>query len=125
MPKRDDLEYKALHMVINTGKKGMLQSELWRKLYATSREGSRIAIKLENKGLISRKRELSIGRWTYRLYSKRQQPSINSIIEVPCLTCPDDPRCVAWGIVSPNNCEKLTEWILSFAKDETKNLGDS
>jgi len=53
MPKRNDLEQKALHFVINTGFKGVLQSELWRELDASSREGSRVAIKLEEKGLIN------------------------------------------------------------------------
>jgi len=50
MPKRNDLEQKAFQFVVNTGYEGVLQSELWRKLGASSREGSRIAIKLEDKG---------------------------------------------------------------------------
>jgi len=65
MPKRDDLEYKALHFIVNMGSQGVLQSDLWRKLGASSREGSRIALKLENKGLIRREKELFGGRWTY------------------------------------------------------------
>ena len=58
MPKRNDLEQKALHSVINTGYEGVLQSELWRELGASSREGSRVALKLEEKGLIRREKEL-------------------------------------------------------------------
>ena len=49
MPKRNDLEQKALHYVINTGYQGVLQSDLWRELGASSREGSRVSIKLEEK----------------------------------------------------------------------------
>ncbi len=124
MPKRDDFEYKALNLIVNTGRRGIVQSELWRKLDASSREGSRTAIKLENKGLIHRERELFSGRWTYRLYPKRQPPSLDSIIDVPCLTCQDDPRCGAWGTVSPNECEKLTEWILRLTQGETNPSGD-
>jgi len=82
MPKRDDLEYKALHYISLTHHQGVLQSDLWRKLGASSREGSRIALKLENKGLVRRERELRSGRWTYRLFPKRQPASINSIIRV-------------------------------------------
>jgi len=124
MPKRDDLEYKALHFISNTRNQGVLQSDLWRKLDASSREGSRISLKLENKGLIRRERELRSGRWTYRLFPKRQPPSINSIAECPCLMCSDDPRCTAWGAISPNGCERLTSWILVLAKEEMDPSGD-
>lgn len=125
MPKRNDLEQKALHFILNTGHNGVLQSELWRKLGASSREGSRVAIKLENKGLIRRERELRSGRWTYRLYPKRLPASINLIADCPCLMCPDNARCSSWGSISPENCEKLTEWLLRIAKNESGVLGDS
>ncbi len=125
MPKRDDLEYKALHFIVNIGSQGVLQSNLWRKLGATSREGSRIALKLENKGLIKREKELSGGRWTYRLYPKRLPASMNSITECPCLMCPNDARCGAWGTISPNECERLTEWILGLTSREAGSSGES
>lgn len=120
MPKRDDLEYKALYLIMNTGRKGVVQSELWRKLGASSREGSRLAIKLENKGLIHREREIFGGRWTYRLYPKRQPPSLDSIIDLPCFACPDDSRCGTWGTISPYDCERLSNWILRLAQLEKK-----
>jgi len=125
MPKRDDLEYKALHFISNTRSQGVLQSDLWRKLGASSREGSRIALKLENKGLIKRDRELRAGRWTYRLFPKRQPPSINSVAECPCLMCANDPRCGAYGSVSPNACVRLTDWIQILTKEEMVPSGDS
>ena len=56
MPRRNELEHKALHVIANNGNDGVLQSELWRKMDATSREGSRIALKLETKGLIRREK---------------------------------------------------------------------
>ena len=125
MPKRNDLEQKALQSIINTGYGGVLQSELWRKLGASSREGSRIAIKLEDKGLIRREKELRNGRWTYRLYPKRLPASIDSIADCPCLMCPDNPRCDPSSSISPQDCEKLTEWIISITKNESGVLGDS
>ena len=106
MPKRNDLEQKALQFVINTGSKGVLQSELWRELDASSREGSRVAIKLEEKGLIQREKELQGGRWTYRLFPKNKPASLNSIINSPCLMCSNDSRCGAWGPISPHECMK-------------------
>ena len=125
MPRRNDLEHKVLQMIIDTGKHGVLQSELWRKMNASSREGSRISIKLEKKGLIYRERELSNGRWTYRLFSKRQPISIDSIFTCPCLMCLESYRCEAGGSISPNDCEKLTEWILKESRNEMDSPGAS
>jgi hypothetical protein len=125
MSKRNDLEHKALQFIMNTGFDGILQSELWRKLRASSREGSRIAIKLEGKKLIRREKELRNGRWTYRLYPKRLPARIDSIVDVPCLMCPDNPKCDPSSAISPQNCEKLTEWLLSISKNESSTLGDS
>jgi hypothetical protein len=124
MPKRDELEYKALHYIANTKCKGVLQVDLWRVLSVSSREGSRIALKLENKSLIRREKELFDGRWTYRLFPKRQPASINSVAECPCLMCSNDSKCSAWGTVSPNGCERLTEWLLTLANGETNTSGD-
>jgi len=118
MPRHDDLEHKALHYIANTQNEGVLQADLWRKLGASSREGSRIALKLETKGLVRREKELCEGRWTYRLYPKKLPASINSIVDCPCLMCPHDPRCSAWGAVSPNGCVRLTEWVTSLVKGD-------
>lgn len=125
MPKRDDLEYKALHYISNTRYQGVLQSDLWRKLGASSREGSRISLKLETKGLIKRERELRSGRWTYRLFPKRQPASITSIEACPCLMCSDDTRCGAFGGITPNGCDRLTSWILALAKEEMDPSGEA
>jgi hypothetical protein len=125
MAKRNDLEQKALQIITNTGNQGILQSELWRELGASSREGSRIALKLEGRGLIHRERELRNGRWTYRLYPKRLPASMDSIADCPCMMCPDNPRCGAAGTITPQNCERLTEWLLRLAEKEHGLLGDS
>jgi hypothetical protein len=117
MPKRNDLEQKALHFVIGTGFKGVLQSELWRELDASSREGSRVAIKLEEKGLIRREKELQGGRWTYRLFPKRMPASIESIADCPCLLCKDNARCDPTTTISPKDCVKLTAWIVSLGNN--------
>jgi hypothetical protein len=110
---------------MTTGFDGVLQSELWRELSASSREGSRIAIKLEEKGLIRREKELQKGRWTYRLFPKRLPASIDTISDCPCLMCFDSSRCDPAGATSPQNCEKLTEWLLSISQSDSSVLGDS
>jgi hypothetical protein len=125
MPKRNDLEQKALQFIMNTGFDGVIQSDLWRQLGASSREGSRIALKLEGKQLIRREKELREGRWTFRLFPKRFPASIDSIADCPCLMCPDNPRCDPSNSVSPHDCERLTDWLLAIAQDETGTMGDS
>jgi hypothetical protein len=125
MPKRNDLEQKALHSVINTGYDGVLQSELWRELGASSREGSRVALKLEEKGLIRREKELQDGRWTYRLFPKRLPASIESIVDCPCLLCQDNARCDPTTTISPKSCVKLTDWILALDKTASVALGET
>ncbi len=124
MPRRNELEHKALDVVVNNGNDGVLQSELWRKLDATSREGSRIALKLETKGLILREKELFEGRWTYRLYPKRKPVSLNTIIDSPCLMCPNDAKCGAWSQITPNECPRLTAWILGVELMESEDSGE-
>src|SRR4030042_1657951 len=124
MPKRNDLEQKALHCVVKTGYDGVLQSELWRELSASSREASRVALKLEEKGLIRREKELQGGRWTYRLFPKRLPASIESIVDCPCLLCQDNARCDPTTTISPKSCAKLTDWIISLDKSEPAPLGD-
>jgi DNA-binding Lrp family transcriptional regulator len=125
MPKQLDLEQRALQLVMNSGEQGLLQSELWRNVNASSREGSRISLKLEKKGLIHREKELSNGRWTYRLFSMRQPVSIDSILSCPCLTCEESIKCGPGGKVSPSDCNILTDWILGSHQTETEFSGDS
>jgi hypothetical protein len=125
MPKRNDLEQKAIQFVINTGFNGVLQSDLWRELGATSREGSRISLKLESKGLIRREKELREGRWTYRLFPKRLPASIDSISDCPCLMCPENPRCDPSSTTSPQSCDRLTDWLLNISQPTPDPLGDS
>lgn len=112
MTKQEDLERKALEIIMKSGSKGILQSELWREINVTSREGSRISIRLESKGLIYREPELSKGRWTYRLYPKRPLISIDLILSCPCIPCEESSICGANGVITPNDCEKFTQWIL-------------
>jgi hypothetical protein len=126
MPKRNDLEQKALQQVMNTGFGGILQSELWHKLGVSSREGSRVSLKLEGKGLVRREKELQSGRWTYRIYPKRLPASIESISDCPCLMCQEDPRCDPSSVTSPQDCGKLTEWLVTISHSAPPVfLGDS
>ena len=117
MSKREDLEEQALKLIIEKGPDGVLQSEMWRSLKASSREGSRISLRLEAKNLIKRERELSNGRWTYRIFIKKKPLKIDSLIDIPCMFCDDIHRCELNGETSPATCVPLTSWLLSYGDE--------
>ncbi|MGQ0376643.1 MAG: hypothetical protein ACT4OW_03955 [Nitrososphaerota archaeon] len=48
----DKLTNKVTEILAKYESKGMLQSELWKKLKLTSRDGSRLSLKLERMGII-------------------------------------------------------------------------
>ncbi len=89
----------------------MLQSELWKKLKLTSRDGSRLALKLERRGIINREKILEKGRWTYKLILKKTPISTVSIENAPCLICPVEQKCSIDGEISPRTCQWIEEWV--------------
>ncbi|MHA1608152.1 MAG: helix-turn-helix transcriptional regulator [Candidatus Freyarchaeota archaeon] len=108
------MEEKAYEIIREAGEKGLLQSDLWRKLGVNSREGSRVAMRLEKKGLIRRLRELYKGRWTYRIFANEKENvevKWNTLGGCPCFTCKQISRCGIGQPISPIRCWKLTEWI--------------
>ncbi|MHA1264476.1 MAG: helix-turn-helix transcriptional regulator [Candidatus Helarchaeota archaeon] len=114
-------EKDAYEAIRSAGSKGMLQSELWRCLNTNSREGSRIATKLEKKGLVRRSRELRGGRWTYRLYIDEKVASPNilwcTLNQCPCFTCEHLARCGSGHNHSPNTCSLLDSWLLDQVEE--------
>ena len=92
---------------------GMLQSELWKKLKLTSRDGSRLALKLERRGIISREKILENGRWTYKLIIKKTPVSTESIEGASCLTCPVEQKCSLESEISPRTCQLIEDWVLA------------
>ena len=111
MPRKNDLDHEALQLIIEAGEEGILQSEMWKKLNATSREGSRLALKFEEKGLVERRKVLHGGRWTYKLFSQTKMVTIDSISDCPCITCEGLDKCFPGGQVTPIHCQLLTLWM--------------
>jgi len=107
-----DLTSKVYKLVVEHGSDGVLQSELWKELTLTSRDGSRLAIRLERRGMIRREKVLDGGRWTYKLTPLRMPVQIRSIEEAPCLTCPYEAKCSLTGVVSPLSCPWISEWVV-------------
>ncbi len=116
------MEKRAIEIIKKAGEKGVLQSDLWKMLGTDSREGSRIAIRLEKKGLISREPTIHAGKKTYILRLIKRPPKKISIVSVkgcPCFVCPNLTRC---GIGQPSNpisCNKLTAWIIEKVMEES------
>ena len=80
----DRLSNKVCEIVAEYETEGMFQSDLWKKLKLSSRDGSRLALKLERMGMISREKILENGRWTYKLIIKRTPVSTSSLEGAPC-----------------------------------------
>ena len=118
------LDEKAYEIIKAAGKEGVLQSELWKILGISSREGARIIARLEKRGLIERKKVIHNGRRTYRVFAiVKSAPQIqwDTLNGCPCFTCHDIQRCGSGNPLSPEICEKLTKWLISIAekfKDE-------
>ena len=104
-------EQEILQIIRDSRDEGILQSEIWKMVNADSREGSRTILRLERKGLINREKELHEGRWTYRVVSKFQFSTADSILDVPCAFCDHESKCGQSAILSPTECEHLTAWL--------------
>ena len=99
---------------------GMLQSELFKKLKLSGRDGARLALKLERMGSITREKLLEKGRWTYKLILKKTPISTLSIENAPCLVCPVEQKCSLEGEISPRNCQFIEDWVLAETKKPAK-----
>jgi len=97
---------------------GTLQSELWKKLKLSSRDGSRLALKLERMGMITREKILEKERWTYKLIIKKIPINTKSIEGSPCLTCPVEAKCSLDGEISPKTCKLIEDWVLVELKNK-------
>ena len=107
----DRLSNKVCEIVAEYETEGMFQSDLWKKLKLSSRDGSRLALKLERMGMISREKILENGRWTYKLIIKRTPVSTSSLEGAPCLICPVEAQCSIDGEISPKTCQFIDDWV--------------
>jgi len=110
-PRTSSVEQRALKLIYDAGDEGLQQSDLWKLLGVSSREGSRLAKKFEEKGRITREKVLNEGRWTYMLISKTEPVTLNSVKGCPCLICSEVEKCFRGGTKDPVYCQPLTAWI--------------
>jgi len=114
------LTNKVCEILVNFESAGMFQSELWKKLKLTSRDGSRLALKLERMGMITREKLLEKGRWTYKLILKKTPISTTSMENAPCLVCPVEQKCSIDGEISPRTCQWIEDWVFAELKNPKK-----
>ena len=110
----DKLTNKVCEIIADFEDKGMLQSDLWKKLKLNSRDGSRLALRLERRGLISREKILQKGRWTYKLIIEQAPIKLESLVNSPCLTCPVEQKCDfenSYPEPSPLHCQLIEDWV--------------
>jgi len=116
----DRLTNKVCEIIADFEEEGMLQSDLWKKLKLNSRDGSRLALRLERRGLISREKILQKGRWTYKLIIEQAPIKLESLIDAPCLTCPVEQKCDVENVYpapSPLHCQLIEDWVtIEFSK---------
>ena len=110
----DKLTNKVCEIIADFEDKGMLQSDLWKKLKLNSRDGSRLALRLERRGLISREKILQKGRWTYKLIIEQAPIKLESLVNSPCLTCIVEQKCDfenSYPEPSPLHCQLIEDWV--------------
>jgi predicted DNA-binding transcriptional regulator len=107
-----DLTSRVYKLVVERGREGVLQSEIWKELGLTSRDGSRLAIRLERRGLIGRVKVLEEGRWTYKLTPLRFPTDMTSIEKAPCIVCQYESKCSIEGEISPYVCPWIGPWVV-------------
>ena len=111
-----DLTSRVYKLVVERGRDGVLQSEIWKELGLTSRDGSRLAIRLERRGLIGRVKVLEEGRWTYKLTPLRFPTDMASIEKAPCIICQYESKCSVDGEISPYICPWIGPWVIEEAR---------
>ncbi len=108
----EKLTHKVCEILATRDSEGLFQSDLWKKLKVSSRDGSRLALRLERLGIISREKVLEKERWTYKLVLEKTPVSTQSIENAPCLTCPVEQKCSLDGEISPRTCQWIEDWVL-------------
>ncbi len=114
-----DLTSRMYKLVVIHNTEGVLQSQVWKELGLSSRDGSRIAIRLEKRGIIERGKILANGRWTYKFMAIRLPVDFRSIELIPCTICAHEKKCRPDGIINPCNCplereeHGLVDWTLN------------
>ena len=114
----DKMCNRVCEIIADYENEGIFQSQLWKKLKLSSRDGSRLALKLERMGMITREKILEKERWTYKLIIKKIPITTKSLEGAPCLTCPVESKCSIDGEISPKTCQWIEDWVMVELKNK-------
>ena len=117
----EQLTNKVCEILAEYPDDGILQSDVWKRLKLTTRDGSRLSLRLERRGMITREKLLKNGRWTYKLIIEQMPISLESIQNAPCLTCTVEQKCNYDNVYpepSPKHCELIKEWVIIESKNK-------
>ena len=111
-----EIEEKVLKL-IQSKKSGILQNELWKTAKIDSSKCSRIVMKLEKDGLVTREQDSSKGTKTYLIKPviKKEKKAKNFKLLLtkdlfsPCTGC--SLECI------PENCLTLSEWVYNLQNE--------
>jgi len=107
---------KVCELLLAKEEKGILQTDVWKKLKLNTKDGSRLSLKMEKMGYITRQKILMNGRWTYTLFIEKAPISFESITDAPCLTCTVEQKCSLENELpepSPRNCDLIEKWVIT------------
>lgn len=116
----DKLVVEAMKLIKSRGDKGIVQSDLWKKLKIDSKRGSRLVQRLILEGRITRRSVVFKGRRTFLILPiVREVPIVpfNTLAEVPCFKCPELGRCTLGYMTSPYDCLILGGWLEEAARE--------
>ncbi len=109
------IERKILEVVRESGKKGILQREIWKILGLDSRNGARIIRRLEQQGFVTRDTVTYKGRKTYMVFATKKALTPlkipDEVKEIPCFSCEKLERCGEGAGINPITCKKLNNWL--------------
>ena len=106
----ESLEDRILSILQSSEDLAMTQSGLAKVLEMTTRDISRVVIKLERRGVVKRLQVKDGGRSSYNVKLLKKTPKIdlNDVVWCACFTCADLEKCGRGQPVSPETCNKLT-----------------
>jgi len=104
---------KAMELIKAAGEKGIVQSELWKKLGIDSKRGSRLVQHFLMENRITRRSVVVGGRKTFLILPVMRVVDIvkfEPMAEIPCFYCTDLEVCGRY-MVNPIDCLMINDWL--------------
>jgi len=109
----DKIAEKALEIIREAGNKGVVQSELWKKLGIDSKRGSRLVQRFLIENRIVRRSIVVGGRKTFLILPVVRVVEIVNIeplSDIPCFTCKEIDVC-GGHMINPIGCMIFSDWL--------------